>query len=173
MALINCPECNREISDQAKFCPHCGYPLKNITPTAVKQTPKAKKSLKPAPIILAAVAFVLIVSVLLILYLSGIFADNSADIDHHQYALEAIGIVDKYLDGEISASDASDLMDALVERGEKLPEPDSLETWDVEFEVLFLSTDLSSLTYSPTDETHDEIVERRNKLAELIGEKTR
>lgn len=25
MALINCPECNKEISDKAKVCPHCGY----------------------------------------------------------------------------------------------------------------------------------------------------
>lgn len=24
MALINCPECQKEISDQAKTCPHCG-----------------------------------------------------------------------------------------------------------------------------------------------------
>ena len=27
MALIRCPECNREISDQAAACPGCGYPL--------------------------------------------------------------------------------------------------------------------------------------------------
>lgn len=27
MALINCPECDREISDKAKQCPHCGFPL--------------------------------------------------------------------------------------------------------------------------------------------------
>ncbi|MBN2892499.1 MAG: zinc ribbon domain-containing protein [Bacteroidales bacterium] len=27
MALINCPECNKEISDKVKSCPHCGYPL--------------------------------------------------------------------------------------------------------------------------------------------------
>lgn len=27
MALINCPECNREISDKVKSCPHCGYPF--------------------------------------------------------------------------------------------------------------------------------------------------
>lgn len=28
MALINCPECGKEISDQVKNCPNCGYPLK-------------------------------------------------------------------------------------------------------------------------------------------------
>lgn len=27
MALIKCPECNREISDKAKQCIHCGFPL--------------------------------------------------------------------------------------------------------------------------------------------------
>ncbi|MDE6014964.1 MAG: zinc-ribbon domain-containing protein [Acetatifactor sp.] len=36
MALITCPECNREVSDQAKTCPHCGYKL-----------PKTKKELSP------------------------------------------------------------------------------------------------------------------------------
>lgn len=27
MALINCPECGKEISDMAKNCPNCGYPI--------------------------------------------------------------------------------------------------------------------------------------------------
>ncbi len=27
MALINCPECSREISDKVKTCPHCGFPF--------------------------------------------------------------------------------------------------------------------------------------------------
>lgn len=27
MALINCPECNKEISDTAKVCPSCGYKI--------------------------------------------------------------------------------------------------------------------------------------------------
>lgn len=27
MALINCPECNKKISDKANSCPNCGYPM--------------------------------------------------------------------------------------------------------------------------------------------------
>ncbi len=27
MALIKCPECGKEVSDRAKACIHCGYPL--------------------------------------------------------------------------------------------------------------------------------------------------
>lgn len=30
MALINCPECGKEVSDKAKICIHCGYPLDAI-----------------------------------------------------------------------------------------------------------------------------------------------
>lgn len=34
MALIKCPECNKEISDTTKSCPHCGYSIKKeITQT--------------------------------------------------------------------------------------------------------------------------------------------
>ena len=29
MALISCPECNREISDTVRKCPNCGYKIKN------------------------------------------------------------------------------------------------------------------------------------------------
>jgi hypothetical protein len=28
MALVACPECGREVSDQALACPHCGYPIR-------------------------------------------------------------------------------------------------------------------------------------------------
>mgnify|MGYP005815390017 CR=1 FL=1 len=27
MALINCPECGKEVSDKVKACPHCGFPF--------------------------------------------------------------------------------------------------------------------------------------------------
>ncbi len=36
MALINCPECNREISDQVRRCPGCGYKIKRKDNTIIK-----------------------------------------------------------------------------------------------------------------------------------------
>ena len=33
MALINCPECGKEISDQSQMCIHCGYPIVEHQPT--------------------------------------------------------------------------------------------------------------------------------------------
>ncbi|EEF63323.1 hypothetical protein Cflav_PD5958 [Pedosphaera parvula Ellin514] len=32
MALINCPECDKEISNKAKTCPPCGVPVKKDAP---------------------------------------------------------------------------------------------------------------------------------------------
>ena len=32
MALIKCPECGKEISDQAPACPNCGYPMQSSAP---------------------------------------------------------------------------------------------------------------------------------------------
>lgn len=29
MSLIKCPECNKEVSDKAEKCIHCGYPLRS------------------------------------------------------------------------------------------------------------------------------------------------
>lgn len=29
MALINCPECKKEISNRAEACPSCGFPIRN------------------------------------------------------------------------------------------------------------------------------------------------
>jgi hypothetical protein len=31
MALARCPECGREVSTRAEFCPHCGCPLDSRT----------------------------------------------------------------------------------------------------------------------------------------------
>ncbi len=32
MSLISCPECQKQVSDKAKSCPNCGYPIELITP---------------------------------------------------------------------------------------------------------------------------------------------
>jgi len=46
MALINCPECNKEISDKARSCPNCGYPIssKIVEWDLKEQDEKAKRA---------------------------------------------------------------------------------------------------------------------------------
>lgn len=78
MALINCPECKKEISDQALSCPHCGFPM---TPTPAEsgvgishaqlEQPSKPKNRKPLFLVFALVV-VAIVAVAV-----GIFVSNS------------------------------------------------------------------------------------------------
>ena len=44
MALINCPDCGKEMSDRAPACPHCGHP--NAKAVTIEQTGKKWKFLQ-------------------------------------------------------------------------------------------------------------------------------
>lgn len=46
MALINCPECNKEMSDTIKKCPHCGFVIKKKKVKKDKSVNVDKKKLK-------------------------------------------------------------------------------------------------------------------------------
>ena len=42
MALINCPECGKEISDKSVACPHCGFPIESESITNNTELPKVE-----------------------------------------------------------------------------------------------------------------------------------
>jgi hypothetical protein len=54
MALINCPECGRQVSDQAKNCPGCGYEI------AASKTSKAIDTITKKPLLFFAIIAVVI-----------------------------------------------------------------------------------------------------------------
>lgn len=74
MALIQCPECGKEISDKVTACPHCGYPMVETSPqpetpqqvevTAInlsaKDPNKAKKIIPGIVFVLCAVLAIVI-----------------------------------------------------------------------------------------------------------------
>lgn len=57
MALIKCPECEKEVSTQAKICPNCGYHLKSNATDELKQ----KLYLKREPVAIACGAIIVII----------------------------------------------------------------------------------------------------------------
>ena len=64
MALINCPECGKEISDQAISCPNCGYRVaENIVQSKPFSAEEAKKKKKKIIYIVGAVVAFLVVIV--------------------------------------------------------------------------------------------------------------
>lgn len=72
MALIQCPECGREISDKVKACPHCGYPLQEhnenedreqkVEITAVNLKSKNPEKTKKLLLIVGGIAIIAIIA---------------------------------------------------------------------------------------------------------------
>lgn len=44
MALIECPECNKQISKEAEACPSCGHPMKKRRPVIVERESSGRTS---------------------------------------------------------------------------------------------------------------------------------
>lgn len=49
MALVKCPECGKEISDQAKSCPNCGFVISSLTEQPVESVNTDNKSSVKCP----------------------------------------------------------------------------------------------------------------------------
>jgi len=73
MALINCPECQKEVSDKVENCIHCGYPFQkisainpqnNIENNGIKKPSKEKK------------IAIVIITIIVVVIIVGIFYDN-------------------------------------------------------------------------------------------------
>jgi len=81
MALIKCPECEKMVSDKAKACIHCGYPLKTVS--NVKEEPaiisfKTNRRLKRNKKLLLFVLLILLLLVCSTILLGGSSEDGSS-----------------------------------------------------------------------------------------------
>ena len=47
MALIECPECKRAVSDRADACPGCGHPIATDAAGSANKSPAPQQSPKP------------------------------------------------------------------------------------------------------------------------------
>ncbi|NQT78011.1 MAG: zinc ribbon domain-containing protein [Bacteroidetes bacterium] len=60
MALVNCPECGKQVSDSAPTCPHCGYQLIDDEPVKYAQPKKFKLSFRGKVGIILGIVIVII-----------------------------------------------------------------------------------------------------------------
>ena len=75
MALVKCPECSRQVSDQATACPQCAYPIAGGATAGRVQTIEATgKKWKGLQLISG---IVLIISIIGIFSSSGTGSDSS------------------------------------------------------------------------------------------------
>lgn len=64
MPLINCPECQNEVSDKAELCPKCGYGIND----SLKKTITTQKTSKKLKAMQALGLFPMVVSFLFFFY---------------------------------------------------------------------------------------------------------
>jgi hypothetical protein len=55
--LVDCPDCKREVSDQAESCPHCGHPLRAFSQEVSRTSSKQRNA--PIFLVLSFIAFLL------------------------------------------------------------------------------------------------------------------
>ena len=67
MALINCSECEAQISDKAHACPHCGFPMKTAKQEVKSEGSKVVSFLGTAFLLVICCAFSTYISILALL----------------------------------------------------------------------------------------------------------
>lgn len=82
MALIKCPECNKEFSDKALACPSCGFPTskiigtKNSAPVVINDSPQKHRFTWLKLVIPLFIIIILSTVFFLFFYISNIFLSN-------------------------------------------------------------------------------------------------
>lgn len=183
MALIKCPECNSEISDQAQSCPRCGYPLPAAMPAKEPTTVEEVNEEKPhspksssRPLLYFLLGLALFIG--LIAYLSspkyGTMPDDIGS-EHYEYGQKALDIIDQFIDYRIDADTANDRLRNLYDWDyDDLPETEysdknHFKNFNVEHQVTTASYELSRISYGQG--TMSSLIEKRNDLAETLNEK--
>lgn len=89
MALITCPECQQQISDQATVCPNCGFPLSNESSNAPANQQINDDSAAKAPRKKKTIVAISIVICVLFMGIAGYFVKKNADEKAQAEALAA------------------------------------------------------------------------------------
>lgn len=148
MSLINCPECNKEISDTAKICPNCGKKLKVV-------------SMPKYTVPIAIIGFF----VLIFAVCYNFFGHDRYDLspEAKSISIETLKITDNYLDGIIDSDAASIKLDDLKNKIDALN--------DNSVSILSLGNDIVSISSGIYLENRYDILKSRNELASSIGKK--
>lgn len=126
MALINCPECEKEISDQAVACPHCGYQMseeitQNAEVSKEEETPPKKGRVKKAILVLVPICLIVLAGVFAVNYFNGDKAVEFKVLGENDVPTDIVEqVIPEYRDLERAlACMVNDKVYVFVSRGEK------------------------------------------------------
>lgn len=120
----------------------------------------------------------ILVIVVLVIALSGCSGSTKASDKAISIGKQAVSVVDDYLDGKLTYDEADEKLDGLksdMQYVDDLPQDDEHKAADfgISTDITLISHDLLIDNVDNTSESYDELVDRRNALAEEVGEKKR
>ncbi|HHV04213.1 MAG TPA: hypothetical protein GXX64_09985 [Bacteroidales bacterium] len=157
MDLIKCKTCNKET------CPNCGAP---------NETVKFENKTSIRNILIIAVSIVVI-----IIAVTG--CNSGMDSRVYDYGIDSLEVVDDYLDGEISATDAENKLEENYNKLEQLGKLADSDSTGLRTDELIIRTKISSVKWEITrfemssDGSSSDIINARNELAEKLNKKHR
>ena len=72
MAIINCPECNSNVSDKAESCPNCAFPINKMSKTV--KAPESKEGCFLQTLNVGCMIGFIIIAIIVILFVISIMA---------------------------------------------------------------------------------------------------
>jgi len=160
MALIKCPECDKEVSESAKSCPNCGYRLR-------KSVLKQKSTSNNKWIIFAVIALcILVIGIGMFNILRRPDIPDNMSKKSYKLGVKAVEQVDAYLDGKITYSKCYEKLDELYIEAKKIAKNSTMWKDDsVAIRILLVQGGVLI-------GKRDKLVEGRNFLAELLNIKS-
>jgi len=160
MALIKCPECDKEVSESAKSCPNCGYRLR-------KSILKQKSTSNNKWIIFAVIALcILVIGIGMFNILRRPDIPDNMSKKSYKLGVKAVEQVDAYLDGKITDSKCCEKLDELCVKAMKIAKNSTMEDDATVMAAILLVRD------KLWRGTENDVVEKRNFLAELLNIKS-
>ena len=188
MALIKCPECGKKISDKSAVCVHCGYPVKehlakfeaddNMTGLSEKESGGNTSTDSSAPHKLSdgkqmIIVFGIIAIIVACIFLTMTCEDKKSISDGvYQLGVNALSIVDGYIDGTIDKQEAEKKLNDIktsinIEKSKNNGKKDYLIAIDTD--RVTSSVSLSRFGIN----SMSDVINDRNKLAGDLGKKKR
>lgn len=172
MALIKCPECEKEISDQASTCPNCGCPVTKTGMAMFSEQTSYTPTKSKFPVVPVIVVAIIVILIGFAIYYINTKKPANVSEEMYSYGESAIKIVDDYIDNEISYDVANQKLSGISDSADYYYDNEDDNTKKLHDFIIKSSISLldSTLYFEHSGKaTYFELLDRRNELAEELN----
>lgn len=171
MALIKCPECEKEISDQASTCPNCGCPVTKTGMAMFSEQTSYAPTKSKFPVVPVIVVSIIVILIGFAIYYINTKKPSGMDDEIYTIGKSAVKVIDDYLDNSADYDTTYRKLDGLADQVESVIEEKDISYSPIEYDISFLRSELYR-EYSGRS-NYSDLLEKRNELAEELNLSTR